>query len=384
MPPGRAAARPGGWLLLAVVLFALNLRTVIASLPPLLATIRHDLGLSGGAAGLLTTLPVILFAVIASIAPRLARRFAVERTLVVCIFMTGVGAGLRGIDTTFALFAGSCLAGAAVALGQTTFPVFIRVAHPHAMGRLTGAYSMSLPLGASIAGVLAVPLQHAFGESWARSLAFWALPALLAAVVWLPAAVRGETKVTGRAAEPIRGEPLAWAIATYFGIQSMAFYAALAWLPEMLQAGGWSETSAGTLQAFNSLVSAVPAFVVPVLAARTGRQLPIMLALVASGAVAVIGILVAPAAAPLWMVFIGISQGGALGLGLVLPVVKAAHASDVASLMAMTLTVGYVIAATGPWLLGVLHDVSGGWNVPLLALLAITLLQAIPGVRASR
>ena len=271
-----------------------------------------------------------------------------------------------------------------MALGQTTFPVFIRVAHAGAMGRLTGAYSMALPLGATIASALAVPLDHAFGDSWQRSLAFWALPALLAALVWMPAAIRGSTKVTGRLAEPMRREPLAWAVALYFGMQSMAFYAALAWLPEILQDGGWSETSAGTLQAFNTLVSLIPAFAIPVLAVRTRTQLPLVLGLAMSGAVAAVGILVAPGAAVLWMIFIGISQGGTLGLGLILPVIKAQHPSDVASLTAMMLTIGYLVAAAGPWLLGLLHDVSGGWQVPLLALTAMSALQVIPGARATR
>ena len=371
-------------MLLADVLLAVNLRTVIASLPPLLSNVRDDLGLSGAAAGLLTTLPVLLFGLLAPVAPRLARRVAVERVLVICTFVTAAAAALRGIDSVAALFAGSCIAGAAVAIAQAVLPVFIRVGHPHDTGRLTGAYSMSLPMGATIAGALSVPLSHAFGDSWPRSLAFWALPAALAALLWLPAAIAGDTKVTGRPAEPLRREPLAWAVAAFFGVQSMAFYAGLAWLPEMLQAGGWSDTSAGTLQALNALVSAAPAFAVPVLAARMRSQLPLLVALVAIGAVGVLGILVAPGVAPLWMVMIGIAQGGTLGLGLILPVLKAEHASDVASLTAMTLSLGYVVAATGPWLLGVLHDVSDGWKAPIVALLCITLVELVPGARATR
>ena len=371
-------------MLFAVVLLAINLRTVIASLPPLLSAVRDDLGLSGVAAGLLTTLPVLLFGVLAPVAPRLARRVAAERVLVACTLVTAAAAALRGIDSVASLFAGSLLAGAAVAIAQATLPVFIRVAHRGAIGRLTGAYSMALPIGATIAGALAVPLQHAFGDSWPRSLAFWALPAALAALLWLPAAVRGNTKITGRPAAPMRDEPLAWAIALFFGVQSMAFYAGLAWLPEMLQAGGWSDTAAGTLQALNALVSAVPAFLVPLAAARMRSQFPLLIALVACGTAAALGILVAPGVAPLWMVMIGIAQGGTLGLGLILPVLKAEHASDVASLTAMTFTLGYIVAATGPWVLGLVHDISNGWDAPIVALVVITVLELLPGARATR
>jgi CP family cyanate transporter-like MFS transporter len=288
------------------------------------------------------------------------------------------------VESVAALFAASLIAGAAVALAQAVLPVFIRVGHPEATGRLTGAYSMSLPIGATLAGALSVPLEHALNDSWASSLAFWALPAMAAAFLWLPAAVRGNTKVTGRQAEPMHREPVAWAVAAFFGIQSMAFYAGLAWLPEMLQDAGWSDTAAGSLQALNALVSAAPAFLVPVLAARMRSQLPLLLGLVTCGAISIVGILTAPGVAPLWMVMFGIAQGGTLGLGLIFPVLKAEHASDVASLTAMTLTLGYIVAATGPWLLGALHDASGGWKLPIAALLAITLLELVPGTRASR
>jgi CP family cyanate transporter-like MFS transporter len=370
-------------LAVAVVLLALNMRTVVASLPPLLADVRADLGLSATVAGLLTTLPVVCFGAFAFLTPRLARRVPLERVLAACALLTGVSAGLRGVGTTAALFAGSLGAGVGVAIGQAALPVLIRTAHAARAGFLTGVFSGALPLGAMLAGFAAVPLADALG-GWPASLAFWALPALLAAVVWAPAALREGTRMTGPPPRPLRREPLAWWLAAFMGVQSMAYYAGLAWLPEILQAEDYSDTAAGALQAIGSLVSITTAFAAPVLAARRESQGRLVAGIVAMAAAGVVGLLVLPEAAVLWVVLLGLGQGGSLGIGLVFPVLKAAEPSAVASLTAMTLGFGYLMASLGPWILGAAHDLAGGWTAPLISLLVITVAQLVPGLAASR
>ena len=381
-PVTQRGARPA--ILLAIVLLGLNLRTVIASLPPLLPAIRDDLALSATVAGLLTTIPVLCFGALAPPARRLAHRIPLEATLVACAVVTAIAAGVRGTGTTAGLFAGSILAGASVAVSQTALPILIRIAFPRAAATYIGAYSMALPIGATLGAGFAVLLQEALGDSWRASLAVWAIPAVLAAALWLPPALRRRTLITGPDPEPLRREPLAWAVAVYFGIQSAGFYATLAWLPEILEASDWSTRTAGALLALASLASAVPAFLVPVLAGRRESQTLILGAIAGTAALGVIGLLAAPGLAPLWAVLIGLGQGGALGLGLVLPVLRARTPGQVASLTAMTLSVGYLIAAAGPWLLGVAHDLSAGWEIPIAVLLAITLAQLVPGVPATR
>jgi MFS transporter, CP family, cyanate transporter len=370
--------------MLAIVLLGVNLRTVIASLPPLLPAIRADLGLSATIAGLLTTLPVLCFGALAPAARRIARRLPLEATLAACAAVTAAAAGLRGAGTVAALFAGSVLAGAAVAVAQTTLPVLIRIAFPAAMGSLMGGYSMALTLGATLGAGLAVPLERALGGSWTGSLAFWAIPAALAAALWLPLALRRRTVITGPEPEPLRREPLAWSVALYFGLQSAAFYATLAWLPEVLESEGWSARSAGALLALANLVSIVPAFAVPALAGRRARQTSLLVFVAGVAAVGVAGLLVLPGAALLWAVLMGVGQGGSLGLGLTLPVLRTRTPALVVSLTAMMLSIGYLIAATGPWLLGAAHDVSSGWTVPVAVLLALTLSQLLPGLAATR
>jgi len=366
-----------------VVLLGLNLRTVIASLPPLLADIRDDLGLSATMAGLLTTLPVLAFGALAPVVPRLGRSLSLERILLASAAATALGAGLRGIGTTGTLFAASVVAGCAVAVGQAALPALIRLRWASATGALMGAYSMALPLGATLAAAAAVPLERVLG-GWEGSLAVWCLPAVLATAAWAFAVRGSSTKLAGPAIPPLRRDPLAWSVALYFGLQSAGFYAGLAWLPEILRANGYSEAAAGGLFAVCSLVSMGPALAVPVLAGRARDQRSILLALVALAVAGIGGLLVARDGALGWVVLIGAGQGGMLGLALILPVLRSRSPQATASLTAMTLSLGYLVASTGPWILGFIHDISSEWSLPLLAMLVITLAQLVPGLHSCR
>ncbi len=381
--PGGASAHAVFGVMAAIVLLALNLRTLVAGLPPLLDNIRDDLGLSGLAGGLLTALPVLGFGAFAPLAPRLSRRVSVERLLVACALLTAVAAALRGAGGVAPLFAGCALSGVAVAIVQALLPAYIRATHPEATGMLTGAYSMSLTLGAALAAALAVPLEEWLG-SWEASLAAWSVPALIAAAVWLPAALRAGTRLRGASPPGLWGNRLAWNVSLFMGTQSMAFYAGLTWIPTILEDNGYSAGQAGALQALSAIVQLAPAFAVPVLATRRRTQVGLLWWIVLLQLAGALGLLLAIDVAPLWIVVLGIGQGGALGLGLILPVLRGGAAASVAALTAMSLCVGYMVAAAGPWLLGAVHDAAGGWTLALIVFAGICLLELAPGLPASR
>jgi CP family cyanate transporter-like MFS transporter len=380
----RALERAGVGMFLAIVLMAINLRTIVVSLAPVVEDVRSDLGLSGAVGGLLTTLPVLCFGLLAPLAPVLARRIPIERLVVACGLLTAGAAALRGAGGVAPLFAGSLLAGAGIALAQAVLPMFVRTRFPAQAGSLMGAFTMSLTLGGTIAAGATVPLERLLDGGWATGLAVWAVPAALTTLLWLPAALGPGTLVRGAAPPALLRRPLAWAVALFFGMQSLTFYAGLAWLPSILRDAGYDAGEAGALLALSALPSLLPAFLIPVLAARRSRQSGLLVGCVALTLTAVIGLLVAPGAAPLWMVVLGFGQGGTLGLGLILPVLRSGDAATVASLTAMTFCVGYLLAATGPALLGAVHDLSDGWTAPLVLLCAIAALQLVPGLPASR
>ena len=375
------ASRPSVLFFAAVVLAGANMRTVFASLPPLLEDVRDDLGLSAAAAGLLTTAPVLCFGALALLAPPLVRRVPMERVIAACAALTAVGAGLRGVAGVAGLFLGTILAGSAVAIAQTCLPALLRARFVGAKGGLTGAFSMALTLGAAASAAVAVPLERLLG-SWQAVLAAYALPAALAAVVWARAGAR--TRVPQARPLGLRRALRPWSLPAYFGLQAMSFYCGLAWLPTILEQEGYSEPAAGSLLALTNAVQFAPALLVPVVAARRHDQRSLLALLVALASAGFLGLLVAPGAAVVWMVVLGVGQGGSLGLSLVLPALRGAGPAAVAALTALSLSAGYLLAATGPTLVGLAHDLSGGWALPLVLMIGITLAELVPGWPAAR
>src|SRR3954471_1423866 len=367
----------------AVVLTGLNLRPLFGSLPPLLADVRDDLGLSATAAGLLTTGPLLCLGFLAPLGPRIARRYRVERLLAVAAVATAVGTAVRGLGSIPSLYLGTLLAGAAIALSQVVVPATVRARAPERAGVLTGAYSFALVGGATVATFLAVPLEHALG-GWEPVLALWGIPALFAAAAWLPLRVRAHDPVPAPVGAPPWRSPLGWSIAGLMGLQSMAFFSTISWLPEILQADGISKGHAGTLSGLTQLVQLLPAFLVPILAARSRDQYANLAVIVATALIGLTGVLVAPGVAALWMVFLGIGQGGALGLGLMLPVLRGRGPAEVASLTAMSMGVGYLIASAGPAIVGAVNDATGAWDWPIVVLLAMTAAQAPAALYAAK
>jgi CP family cyanate transporter-like MFS transporter len=379
-----ATNRPGVVFFAAVVLVGANLRAIFSSLPPLLEHLRGELGLSAAAAGLLTTAPVVCFGLLAPVAPALVRRVPIERLVAVCTALTALGAVVRGVGGTAGLFAGTVLAGAAVAIAQAAVPALLRLRFPAHSGALTGAFSMALTLGAALAAGLAVPLERLFDGSWRAALAAFGVPAALAAALWLTPAAGGSTVVARTQPFGLRNLARSWSLAGYFGLQSLVFYCALTWVPSILEHEGYSTAAAGGLQALGYAVQLWPALFVPVLAARLRDQRGLVVAAAVVTALAFLGLLVAPGAAALWVAAAGFGQGASFGLSLYLPALRGAGAAAVAALTALTLSVGYLLSALGPPLVGLAHDLSGGWSLPLVLLVAVSLAEIVPGWAAAR
>jgi len=230
-----------------------------------------------------------------------------------------------------------------------------------------------------------VPLGDAIGLGWRGALAVWSVPAVLAAVVWLPR-VGAHT----RAAEPpggrsLRRSGLAWQVTIYFGLQSLSFYAVLAWLPSIYREYGFGPVEAGLLLSFSGLVQIPVALLLPALATRAANQVGYIVFSTLLIGIGLAGVLLAPTAAPyLWVALIGVGQGGAFALGLNLFVLRTRRVADTARLSAMAQSIGYVICAFGPLLMGVLHDATGSWTAPLVLLLALVVPQLVFGAVSGR
>jgi MFS transporter, CP family, cyanate transporter len=358
----------------------------VASVPPITDELQDALGLSSAAAGVLTAAPVFCFGAFAFLAPPLARRLGAERLLLLALIPVAVGVAGRAAGSTAALFAGTIVAGIGIAIGNVIVPSIVKSRFERSAGPMTGAYVAALTAGAALAAGLTVPLERRFG--WEAALAVWALPAVAAFVVLGVALIRDRapSSIQGREGG-VRGllrDKLAWQVTLYMGVQSLVFYAGLAWLAAILRDDGYSAGAAGALLAVYALGGIPSALLVPVFAARMRDQRGLAAVVAALEGVALLGLLLAPDGALAWVALLALGQGGAFSLALALMVLRAPDAKVAAELSGMAQGFGYALAALGPFAIGALDDWSGSWDVSLAALVAVTLPLIVFGVQAGR
>jgi len=376
-------------LVSGLVLLAANLRPALTSVAPLIGEIRADTSVSNGVAGLLTTLPLLTFGVLSPIAPRLARVFGVERALLASLLALAAGILVRSAGALAALFLGTALLGAAIAVGNVLLPGIVKREFPERIGLMTSVYSTALGISAALAAGLSAPVAQLAGVGWRGALALWALPALVAAVAWVPHLRSGRPENaaarTSLGVSDLWRSLLAWQVTLFMGLQSLAYYVTLTWLPEILHDEGLSVARAGWMLGLSQAVAIVTMFLAPVLAGRRSSQQDVVVAAAALSAAGILGLLIAGGTATvLWIVLLGLGQGACFSLALAFFALRAPDPEHAAALSGMAQSVGYLLAAFGPAFFGVLRDATHAWTIPLELLLAVVVCLLIAGLGAAR
>jgi CP family cyanate transporter-like MFS transporter len=378
----RSHLPPTGLLALSLVAVAVNLRTAMASVPPLAQAIGDDLGLSNAALGALTTLPVLCMGVFAPAAQRIAGRLGAAAAIEGAIACLAVGLALRFAGgQVWALYAGTFVAGVGIAIGGTLLPGLVKeLFPPQRSGLVTGLYMLAMMGGAGASSALAVPLQGWLG-SWQASLGSWSILAAVGALAWIPVVV-GHTR--HRAANPTRlarvrlpwRRTTAWLVAAYLTIQSIEFYTTLAWLAPTFESRGWDPAHAGYLLSVFTAAQLVSGLVGPVLTDRIHDHRALLIGASALGLFGQAGLWLAPGAAPWgWALVLGLGQGASFALGLVLMVDYAATPAASARLAGMAFFFSYTLASLGPATMGALRDATGGFDVVWMVLTLLMLGQ---------
>lgn len=372
---------------LALVLGAVNLRLAVTSVGPVLTEIRAGLGMNATVAGLLTSLPVLCFATVGLAAPRMARRFGAVPVILAGLLVLTAGLAVRPFapgTATFVAFSVVTLAGIAVV--NVLLPVIVKERFPDRVGAMTGIYSVALNVGATTAAAATVPLTHAFGD-WRYGLAIWALVAAVAIPPWL--ALRRDRivpppgSVTPLPVKVIRN-PIAWALAFYFGLQSTSAYVIIGWLPQIYRDAGISAEEAGILFAVTSFLGVPLPLLLSTFAGKMRSQSAIAAVLGVFGIAGYAGLWWSPAAAPwVWAVLLGVVNC-AFPLALTMIALRGSTPEVVVRLSAFAQGVGYLIAIPGPLLVGLLHDHTGGWRAPLALMVILMIPQIIAGLAAGR
>ncbi|TFV67287.1 UNVERIFIED_ORG: MFS transporter [Bacillus sp. AZ43] len=384
-----APSRRRGLALIAVaiVLTALNLRTAVTSVGPVLEEIERGLSISSGLAGVITTMPVLCFALIGFTGPALSARYRDAHVLAGALVAMAGGLALRSAADGFPLFlAGTALAMVGGALGNVLLPSLVKRHFPTRTGPLVGAYSTAMGLGATLGAVGSQPLADATG-SWRWALVVWGVPALLAAAVWLAVPAAPGVSRQSHTAVRMRSllhSPTAMALTVFFGVQALQAYVVIGWSAQYLRDSGLSAATAGLMLGLNSLVGLPLSAVIPSLTVRPRLQRPLLAVFVACYVVGWTGLWATPISAPwLWMTLIAVGMG-TFSMVLALIGLRARTPETVAALSTVSQSWGYVIAGSGPLLVGVLRGITGSYTGMFVIVLASVGVLAVVGWIATR
>ena len=418
---GSAAVRsPAAWLLtLAIVLIALNLRGPIVATAPVLGQMSADLGLTAVVAGLLTSIPVLCFALASPLASSLIVKVGAERAVSIGLAGVLLGTVLRALGTSSWLYVGTIVIGIAITVGNVVLPVIIRRDYtPERAGFVTGIYTSALNVGSMITSLATAPI--ATGVGWPAALVGWGLLAVLAVAVWAvavgPRVALGVGARTGAGAVDAGGassvdvmtggidvveaaaheadaearrRPLlrrwtTWGLTLAFAGQAFAYYGLTAWMPTLLgDEIGLTREAAGASSSVFQIMAVVGALGVPLLALRWRPSAVIALIGVLWTAMP-LGLFFAPEHWLIWSIFGGAAQGGGITIIFIVIVRMATTGDDARRLSALVQGGGYAIASLGPLAIGGLHDASGGWELPMVGIFVSVLVLGISGVLSAR
>ncbi|OHM98223.1 hypothetical protein A7T48_18575 [Salmonella enterica subsp. enterica serovar Bareilly] len=379
--------KQGALLIAGILMIATTLRVTFTGAAPLLETIRSDYGLSTAQPGLLTTLPLLAFALVSPLAAGIARRFGMERSLFAAMLLICAGIALRSLPSAALLFAGTAIIGCGIALGNVLLPGLIKRDFSQHVARLTGAYSLTMGAAAALGSALVGPLAlHGFG--WRGALLMLMLFPLLGFLIWLPQwrTTRSANLSSSRALHErgIWRSPLAWQVTLFLGLNSLIYYVIIGWLPTILISHGYSEAQAGSLHGLLQLATAAPGLAIPLILHRFNDQRWIAALVSLLCAVGAAGLWFVPGQAIIWTLLFGFGSGATMILGLTFIGLRASSAHQAAALSGMAQSVGYLLAACGPPVMGKLHDASGSWYLPLSGVTVLAIIMAIFGLYAGR
>lgn len=372
-------------LLIGILLIASNLRVPLTAVGPLLPSIRDDLAISSTSGGSLTTLPLLAFAILSPFVPAIARRFGTEQTIFYAFIVLTIGLIVRSLDGVTSVFAGTIILGLAITFGNVLLPSLVKMKFPLKIGLLTGLYAVFMNIFGALASGMSLPLSRISGWGWRGSLAFWSFLSIVAIICWIPQLKKNahssrRTTATQNSQQNIWRSPLAWNITVYMGTQSLVFYTFITWLPDILSSYGYSSDTAGWLLSLMQFAFIPFTFIVPIIAEKmTDQKLlsaltGILVILATGGLVSGHSVLITIA-----VICIGAACGSAFSLSMMFFSLRANDAHEASRVSGMAQSVGYLIAAAGPVLLGALYDSTADWILPLFTISIIGVILTVTG-----
>ncbi|MBF9298779.1 MULTISPECIES: MFS transporter [Mammaliicoccus] len=371
-------------LFIGILLIGASLRAPITSVGIALPSIKETLNLSNTSVSLITIIPLLSFAVISLFAAKISHKFGLERTVFGALILICIGIALRAITGVSWLYVGTVLIGVGIAFGNVLTPGIIKMNFPLRIGIMTGYYTVVMNIFGSASSYVTAPLVKHFNYNIAISLI--GIVTFIGIIIWSFQLNKHETVNSSQTTTNINvwKSPLSWQITLLMGGQSMIFYSLINWLPEFLLSHGTPINEAGIYLSILQLAIIPLTFVTPIFAEKMKNQVLITFV---TGLLFVLGILtlmLQPNWAFLGIILIGIASGLAFGLVNTFFGLRTENGLTAAKLSGMSQSVGYLFAAIGPLLFGILHDATNSWNTSFGILLVTSIIIMIIGSRAGR
>ncbi|UJD01078.1 MFS transporter [Streptococcus oralis] len=370
------------FFVLGIVLIGTVLRSPFTALPTILGDIAQGLGVEVSSLGILTSLPLLMFALFSAFASRLAQKIGLEHLFTYCLLFLTIGSVIRIFNLPL-LYLGTLIIGASIAIFNVLLPSMIQASQPQKISFLTTLYVTAMGVSTAIASYLSVPITQA--SSWKGLILVLSFLCLVTLLVWLPNHRHNhhlESQKEKQVKENILKSKDVWAIIIFGGLQSLLFYTSMTWLPTMAISAGLSNSDAALLASIFSLISIPFSMTVPSLTTRlSDGHRRIMLAIISIAGMTGIAMLLYPSNNFLyWLVvhlLIGTACSALFPYLMVCFSLKTSSPEKTAQLSGLAQTGGYILAAFGPTLFGYSFELFQSWIPAVLALLVIDIIMTV-------
>ncbi|TKG22468.1 MFS transporter [Vibrio lentus] len=389
-----ASLRNSIFVMLGILFLSLNLRGPFTSLAPVLSQVMEGLNLNSSAAGFLTALPLLTFALFSPLVTKISQRIGLEPSLLLALVLITTGITLRSFGIIPTLYIGTVMIGMGIAIGNVLLPVVVKISFPTRIATVTSLYIFTMGIGSTLGSSLMVP----FSDLTLFTLTGWQLALLmnlvfpiLALMIWLTKIRKRSSSATNKKQEdkplPMKKmikSGVAWQVTLALGLNSFTFYSLAGWLPQILNDLGYSEIDAGYIYGFLQFSTMVPGLLLLPFLGKNDNQQRLITLCTSSVFIGLIGLLYLPEFAIFWVGLFGLANCSTFIIALSFVGLRTSNSSQAASLSGMAQGIGYALAATGPTLVGKLHALTDSWSVPILLIAAVAFACTIFAALAAR
>ena len=357
-------------ILLGILFISFNLRAPITAVGSIVEMIQDEYALSNAAAGFITTLPLIAFAIVSPFVSTISGKIGHAKTMMIGLLFILAGEFCRSYTNAFGLFAGTAIIGIGIAIGNVIIPGIIKLHFSEKVGFVTSIYTSGMCIFAAVGAGVSIPLAKGMNLGWKNTLCVWAILTVVTILIWFPQTKEKFVRVQKKAASKsgsIWKSPLAWWVTLFMGTQSLLFYSLVAWLPTIVMSKGLSQSFAGSMALLFQLMAIPATLIIPTLCDKFKDQRPLIYIVCAIYAIGMALFLTGSGAGIITcaVVLMSLGMGGSISLSIAFISLRSPNSQKAAELSGMSQSAGYLLAAVGPILTGFIYDIKSSWTIPV-------------------